>query len=75
MVDNATFRMRRPQRGRAPRVIRVVPPVARSTPRDALVAAGVLHRGVLVLERAAARLVRAAITASRASSESAHRST
>jgi hypothetical protein len=45
LADHATFRTRRPQRGRAPRVIRVVPPVARSTPHDALVAAGVLHRG------------------------------
>jgi hypothetical protein len=74
MLDHATFRTRRLLPGRAPRVIRVVLPVARSIPHDALVAAGVLSSGVLVLERAAARLVWAAITASRASSESAHRS-
>ena len=45
MLDHATLRTRWLLRGRAPRVIRVVLPVGRSTPHDALVAAGVLHRG------------------------------
>jgi hypothetical protein len=44
-LDHATFRTRRLLRGRASRVIRVVLPVARSIPHDALVAAGVLQRG------------------------------
>jgi hypothetical protein len=45
MLDLAIFRTRRLLGGRVLRVIRVVLPAARSTPHDALAAAGVLQRG------------------------------